>query len=158
MQSSELAAVGMSHLSNADAAAAQAVTQAQSGLKSGSKAAWAIAFSGNKHDPVPILKAIRSRLQNIPVYGGSCAGTIVNDSLGYGGFECSVALFDSSIGMPQVFIADDLQAGEFDAGKSLGARLQSQTSDENAVILLYDSVKSSPPPVLHMGSALLDGI
>ncbi|OED44482.1 hypothetical protein AB833_01525 [Chromatiales bacterium (ex Bugula neritina AB1)] len=148
----------MSHQQDSELVAERAIEQARNGLSAGSEVGWALAFCGSKHDPAVFLSAVRECLGGVPVYGGACAGAITNSALGYGGFECAIALFDHTLGLPQAIVVDNLQDGEYDAGKDLGNRLQAQTKDDSAVILLYDSVEASPPPVLHIGSALLDGI
>jgi hypothetical protein len=54
---------------------------------------------------------------------------------------------------------DGLQVDEAAAGQRLGARLRAlELPPASTVLLFYDSVKSGPPPVLHIGSRLLDGL
>jgi hypothetical protein len=51
-----------------------------------------------------------------------------------------------------------LGAGELATGRQLGQELREMTDDGDTVLLFYDSIKSAPPPVLYIGSQLMDGI
>ncbi|MDX9859517.1 MAG: FIST N-terminal domain-containing protein [Rhodospirillales bacterium] len=136
----------------------QAARQALAGLAPGDAPAWAVAFSGGRHDGPKAFKAVRDALSGVPVVGGAAVGTITRHAVGYSGFECAVALFPASLGMPIILAEDGLDRGEAAVGERLGRRIREAAHPGAAVILFYDSVRSAPPPVLHAGSRLVEGI
>ena len=119
---------------------------------------WALAFVGGRHDPDKILDGLRTELGDIPILGGSAVGTITHQSLSYTGYECTVAVFTDPIPKPRILTIDSLESGDQEAGRQLGHTLREHAEDGSTVLVFYDSIKSSPPPVLHVGSLLLDGI
>ena len=46
-----------------------------------------LVFCGGKHDPVAAFAALRSVFGTMPIVGGSAAGAISPDGLGYSGLE-----------------------------------------------------------------------
>jgi len=128
------------------------------GLAPGAVPRWALVFSGGRHDPEPLLEGLRSRLGTVPVLGGSGVGIITNDFLGYSGFETVVAVFDDSLPEPGILSAGNLDQGEREAGYELGRKIREASRDGDAAVLLYDSVRHFPPPVLNVGSCLMEGI
>ncbi len=121
-------------------------------------AEWALAFCGGRHDPHEVLQGFRDVVGSIPVVGGACVGTITNAQLGYSGFEAALAVFSSKLPQPQLICETGLDGGELERGRRVGERLATVASPGATVILFYDSIASFPPPVLHVGSRLLDGI
>ena len=119
---------------------------------------WMLVFSGGRHDPEMIHKGIQSVVGNVPIVGGSAVGIITNDKISYTGHECSIAIFCGAGGEPLILTADRLDQGEFEAGKCLGEQLKQNAEDNRSVIVFYDSVRSVPPPVLNVGSLLMDGL
>jgi len=122
------------------------------------EAEWALAFSGGRHTPEEVLQGFRDVLGNIPIVGGSSVGTISNGQLGYSGFEAALAVFSRDLPTPVLLCEADLEKGELELGRRLGERLGAVASPGATILLFYDSIASFPPPVLHVGSRLLDGI
>jgi hypothetical protein len=121
-------------------------------------AGWIVAFCGGRHDPEAILKGVRTHLGHIPVLGGSAVGTITNRRISYGGYECALALFPETSDKFSILTASGLDQSEARVGEQLGRQLRECAADNATVMLFYDSIQSSPPPVLNVASRLLDGI
>lgn len=113
---------------------------------------------GGKQDPHAVLQGLRSQIGDVEIVGGSSVGTITNRSIGYTGFECAVAVFTSAIPKPINVAIGGLNENETQAGRQLGTRLREIANEGDTVLLFYDSVRSAPPPILNVGSRLVDGI
>lgn len=153
--------VGLGRNSGLDSArvGTLAAREAIAGLMPGDRPAWAMAFSGGRHEGGRIFAALRQVLGEIPLVGGAAVGTITRDGVGYSGFECAVAVFPASFGTPVILVEDGLAEGEGHVGERLGRRIREAADEGAVVILIYDSVRSpGPPPTLHAGSRLLEGI
>jgi hypothetical protein len=156
--SSKLVQVGMSQNPDSMQAGAEAAKLALAGFAPNQKAGWALAFCGGRHDPAAVWQGLQAELGQIPIIGGAAIGVITNNSLSYTAFECAVAVFSASLPQPTILTVDDLGQGEIQAGQQLGARLREAAHEGDTVLLFYDSLCSGPPPVLYVGSRLLDGI
>ncbi len=141
-----------------EAIGCEAARQALAALSAGERPAWAVAFSGGRHAGPSAFAAIREELGGIPLVGGAAVGTITRHAVGYSGFECAVAVFPASLGEPVILAEDGLDRGEMAVGERLGRRIREAARPGAAVILFYDSVRSAPPPVLHAGSRLVEGV
>ncbi len=143
---------------DSDAIGRQAARQALAGLAPGDPPAWAVAFTGGRHDGPRVFAAMQDVLGGIPLVGGAAVGTITRHAVGYSGFECAVAAFPVSLGAPAILAEAGLDWGETATGERLGRRIRAAAGPGATVILFYDSVRSGPPPVLHAGSRLVEGI
>lgn len=139
-------------------AAQQASHMISNRLKSTESVGWGLAFCGGRHNPEIILQALHAHLGHVEIVGGAAVGTITNTSLGYSGYECSVAAFPDDLPKPVILVMDGLNTGEWEVGRQLGAKLDETAHDGDTVLLFYDSVRSGPPPVLYIGSQLMDGL
>ncbi len=151
---------GLGHARHADAFAAgrSAARQALAALPDG-KPAWALCFAGGQHDADELLRGLRSELGELPVLGGCGTGVIHGGGAGCSGYECGLLLFPQGLAPAALLCVDGLDEDETAAGRRLGAGLRELAlPPEASVLLLYDSIRSAPPPVLHLGSRLLDGI
>jgi len=119
---------------------------------------WVLAFCGGRHQPEVILDGIRSELGNIPIYGGAAVGLITNETLGNTGYECGLAVFSAAFPEHGSIVADNLQSGEFQAGTDLGRKLSKAAIDGDSVVIFYDNLRSTPPPLLYSGSKLMNGL
>jgi hypothetical protein len=117
-----------------------------------------LAFCGKRHQPDVFLRHLRACLDDAVIVGGAAVGTITHNALGYVGYECAIAAFPSKLAMPTTLAEYGLDQGETAAGRRLGERLLDITRPGDTVLLFYDSIRSSPPPVLNVGSRLMDGI
>jgi hypothetical protein len=143
---------------DSEAVGREAARQALAGLAPGDPPAWAVAFSGGRHDGPRVFAAMRDALAGVPLIGGAAVGTITRHAVGYSGFECAVAAFPASLGVPTILAEAGLDHGEAAVGERLGRRIRAAARPGATVILFYDSVRSAPPPVLHAGSRLVEGI
>jgi hypothetical protein len=150
--------VGVSNSSNSFEAGQQAAQMALDQLRSSETVAWTLAFCGGRHDPTLFIQGLRAQLGQVKIVGGAAIGTITNDSLGYSGYECALAAFPAAMPEPTVIVVDSLNRDELEAGRQLGAKLRDTAGDGDTVLLFYDSVRAGPPPVLYVGSRLMDGI
>lgn len=153
--------VGLGQKSGPDSAGvgAAAVGEALGRMALGDTPAWAMAFCGGRHDGPGIFTALRRSLGDIPLVGGAAIGTITRDAISYTGFECALAVFPASLGVPAVLAEGGLAEDEVAAGARLGRKIREVAHDGAIVVLFYDSVcRAGPPPVMHAGSRLVDGI
>ncbi len=155
---SKLVQVGMSQHPDSIQAGAEAARQAMAGFAPAQAAGWALTFCGGRHDPAAVWQGLQTELGQIPIIGGAAIGAITNSSLSYTGFECAVAVFSAVLAPPTIVTVEDLGQGEVLAGRQLGARLREAAHEGDTVLLFYDSLRSGPPPVLYVGSRLLDGV
>lgn len=119
--------------------------------------AMLLVFCGGKHDPVAMLAALRAEFGPVPLHGGSAAGVIGREGCGYGGFELGVlAIMDPGL-VPQAVLTEALRRDEVAAGAELGAAVGAIASPDAAVMLLFDSVASRAPPLLHFASSIVEG-
>jgi len=133
-----------------------AVTQCVSALGD-VKPLMLLVFCGGKHDPQPVLGALRASFGDVPLVGGSAAGAIWNHGCGYSGLEVGIAAFLHDSVVPEIRLTTDLDRDEVAAGKALGCSVAA-TAAENAVVLLFfDSVARNPPLRLHFASSIVEG-
>lgn len=150
--------IGMSHNPDPVQAGQEAAQIALAQLAPGETIGWALAFCGGRHDPAAVLQGLRSKLGQVEIVGGAAIGTITSTLLGYSGYECAVAIFPRSLPEPAILLSHDLSQGELEAGRQLGVKLREAASDDSTVLLFYDSLRSGAPPVLYVGSRLIEGI
>ncbi|MGD9366762.1 MAG: FIST C-terminal domain-containing protein [Desulfobacteraceae bacterium] len=145
---------------NADSfqAGQQAARRITAKMGTQDSAGWIMAFCGGRHDPEAVLKGLRTHLGPIPVVGGAAVGTITNRRISYGGYECALAVFPETMDNLLILTVSGLDQNETRAGEQLGKQLKEFAADNATVILFYDSIQSYPPPVLNVGSKLMDGI
>jgi hypothetical protein len=116
-----------------------------------------MAFAGGKLDPFAVRAALADQLGQVPVAGGSAAGAISRQGLGYSGFEIGLVAFDDPKTAPQLIKSDALGRGERVAGAELGLQVRQTVNDASVVVMFFDSVASTVPPRLHYASALVAG-
>ncbi|MCD4848399.1 MAG: FIST C-terminal domain-containing protein [Candidatus Aegiribacteria sp.] len=150
--------IGMSQDTESEKAGREAAGEAKNQIIGQDSVSWVLAFCGGRHDPDRVLSGIRSELGNVDIYGGSAVGIITNNLLGYTGYECGLAVFTAPFPVPEAVVIDDMKAGEYKAGRNLGAELEKITAEGDTVLVFYDNARSAPPPVLYTGSQLIDGL
>lgn len=121
-------------------------------------AGWIMAFCGGRHDPEAVLKGLHTHFGSIPVIGGAAVGTIINRRVSYGGYECALAAFPETADKISILTASGLDQDETRSGEQLGKQIRECAADNATVILFYDSIQSGPPPILNVGSRLMDGV
>lgn len=150
--------LGQARHADAFTAAKQAALQARSQLPAGESPGWALVFAGGQLDPTDLLGGLRATLGDIAIVGGCGAGVITASAATLTGYECGLLLFPTTLNPSCIAIADGLEQDEIATGRRLGEALRETVSPNATLLLFYDSVRSSPPPVLHVGSRLLDGL
>ena len=153
-----MAYIGVSNDTDSEKAGREAARTAKNQFKNKETTSWVLAFCGGRHEAGSVLAGIRFELGDVPIYGGATAGILTNDSIGYTGYECGLAIFTSASHVPDVVVNNDLKAGEFKAGKEIGLALDEITVEGDTVLLFYTNLRSIPPPVLYTGSTLMDGL
>lgn len=153
-------AAGMAHSTEPRSrpAGREVAERACDGLASGDAPGWAIAFCGGQHDGAEFLAGMRDILGGIPIVGGAAAGIISHDLVGYQGIESGAALIPGSLGAPVFLTESTDETNDGTAGERLGERIRDVAEDGDSVLLFFDSLRSSPPPLLHAGSHLVEGI
>ena len=140
------------------ASAAAAIEQCRAGL-AGTHPRLLLAFCGGKHDGLEIVTALRAAFGNsVSIVGGSAAGVIWRDGLGYSGLEVGLVAFGEDDVLPEVVVNRDLLGGEHTAGRALGQRLAEIAVPKSVVLMFYDSVANQSPLRLHPASDLVEGI
>jgi hypothetical protein len=117
-----------------------------------------LVFCGGKLDPVIAMDRMREAFPGIQVVGGSAAGALSRGGCGYSGLEFGVMAFLDPSVTPAIVSNDALLAGEYEAGRALGAEVASIATDDAVTLLLFDSVASGDPLRLHFASSLVDGL
>lgn len=152
------ALIGTSKQPDSTRAAREVAQMIQEQLEPAGSAGWGLAFCGGRHDQEAVLKELHLQLGKIDIVGGAAVGTITNSSLGYSGYECAVAAFPASLPKPTLITGNGLDSGELEVGRQLGAKLRDVAHEGDTVLLFYDSVQTGPPPVLYVGSRLMEGL
>ena len=151
--------VGYSEQQDSHAAGVEAARRAmsQAGMPSDGRAAFALLFSTGRHNPHKLRDGVREVLgSTCRLYGGYAVGIITHDSLSYDGYEVGIAVFASDTMKLDALLELQLAGNEANVGGRLGARLARNLGDDSNLILLYDSVKSTPAgPRLNMATPLL---
>ena len=159
MVTSHQIGAGRSRHSDGMTAARLAARQARQRLAPDLEPGWLLAFVGGRHAPEAVLAGFRAELGPLPIIGGSGVGVIGAAAASATGYECGALLFSSSLAPTAILRVDGLDRDETKAGYRLGTQLRTLALQQDTVVLLfYASLKSSPPPVLHLGSRLLDGL
>jgi len=119
-----------------------------------------LVFCGGKHDAGEILGALRANFGgDVLIVGGSAAGVIWRDGLGYSGLEVGLVAFgDEASPLPRIIVNRDLRQGEHGAGVAFGRALAEAAADDAVVLMFYDSVASTSPLRLHPASDLIEGL
>ncbi len=116
-----------------------------------------LVFCGGKHDPDSVFMALRDAFGPVCVVGGSAVGAIAFDGNGYSGLEIGVMAFFDPATTPSVHTTLDLLRNERAAGRDLGRLVAEAAEPDAPVFLMFDSVASGSPPLLHFGSSIIDG-
>jgi hypothetical protein len=116
-----------------------------------------VVFCGGKHDPLIVLGEFRARYGDALILGGSAAGAISHNGLGYSGLELGVIAFGPADPLPRVFVSHALAEGEQRAGFELGRQVGEAAQERAVALVFFDSVATGSPLRLHHASSLVDG-
>ena len=120
---------------------------------------FTVAFCGGNHDPINFLKAVRDVVGESTLIGGTAVGVITNEKSSYGGYEAGVAVVSSDSMRFDAMSVGGLKESEEAAGEELGRMLAGRSDeDARAILLFYDSVKSTPPLTVNLASQLIKGV
>lgn len=151
--------VGCAVHPDAVTAARQSAREALQRLPEGVRPGWLLAFAGGQHAPAELLQGWRAVLGDLPVVGGCGSGLITAAAASSSGYECGVLLFPDVLLPTAILSAEGLEDDEYATGHRLGADLRAlELTPAASVLLFYDSIACGSPPVLHLGSRLLDGL
>src|SRR3954454_12027230 len=94
-----------------------------------------IAFCGGKHNGPATLAALRRAFgPDVAIVGGSAAGAIWRDGLGYSGLELGLAAFTTPDLIPQIVVAHGLDESEEATGRLLGERIAAIAAEGSVVL------------------------
>ncbi len=120
---------------------------------------FTMAFCGGNHDPINFLKSVREVVGESTLIGGTAVGVITNEKSSYGGYEAGVAVVSSDTMRFDAMSVGGLKEDEEAAGEELGRLLAGRSEeDQRAILLFYDSVKSTPPLTVNLASRLIKGV
>lgn len=149
-------AVGSSEQATGLAAGRECGAQVMASL--GGAPGLVIAFCGGRQNPEDFLSGLRERIGATPVVGGSALGGMTPDVIGATGFECVAAAFPARMAPLDIRAVDNAVGDERATGEQLAESLLPAWSEGGSLLLLYDSIASAAPPLLHVGSRLVEGI
>jgi len=131
----------------------------EAGLK---KCQFAFVFASSEYDSKELLKGVISVLgKKTLIVGGTSAGVITGDYMGYEGFHAGILLIESDEIFFNTSPAEKLNDGEYEAGLRLGKYISSLGIIKNPnLLLLYDGMRSDPESNIPLYEAvpLLAGI
>lgn len=137
------AGVGFSEISSSSEAGREAAQAAlaQAGLE---RCDLALVFGTSKHDPAALRDGVRAAIGDEPtLFGGSAAGVIVNDRMGYEGSQVGVAAIATEQMGFDMFIEGPLPDNEYNVGHGLAKQIVERGYEPPPnLVLLYDMAKS----------------
>ena len=106
---------------------------------------FALIFASSEHEPAKLLKGVRSVLgANTKLLGGTSAGVITNDYLGYDGAHAGILIIASDEITFTTLIDSELGDDEYESGRRIGHRIsESNEFPDTNILLFYDSIKRS---------------
>jgi hypothetical protein len=149
--------VGYSNKSDSYEAGLHAATSALAQITE--SPTFVLLFCSGKHNPQKILDGVRSVTKNAPLLGGAALGVFTNTQLSYESFEVSVTIFGGSAIQFSCLKQGEINQNEFAAGQKLAEEIiRTKTPDTKGLLVFYDSVKQSAPPMLNFATPLFGPI
>jgi hypothetical protein len=139
-------------------AEAAAAAMAQAGLDS---CDLVLAFATGKQDPAAVRDGVRSIVgERAHIVGGATVGVITGNRLGFEGHQVGVAVLRAPRVSTEILLERSIADREYEAGEALGRRIRSRfgPSGPDALLLLYDIVKTSMGSSLNLATPLLAGM
>ena len=117
-------------------------------------------FATATHNAEQLREAVISVVGDVPVYGGGAVGIITDNEYGYAGNQVGLACFWLDEAKCDVFLVDELDQSEVDAGRRLGERLKDHgVTQDSSVMMFYDAIEQTEQGVrILMATWLLEGI
>ncbi|WP_416440054.1 FIST N-terminal domain-containing protein [Leeuwenhoekiella sp. A16] len=152
--------VGFSDLSNSFEAGKSAALQALLHVGVESYAInLCLLFCTSRHEAEEFFMGVKSELGSCKYVGGFANGTITNNSFGYDGYQCAVAIMTSTTVNTHYFVQEDIAFNEYETGKKLFEQF-AETSFETdpQVLLFFDAVNREKGRFqMNYGTPLLQG-
>ncbi|WP_027188673.1 FIST signal transduction protein [Desulfovibrio cuneatus] len=153
--------VGYSELPGSTAAGTEAAVQALAGQKKHGPCSLVLLFATARHNATHLRSAVAAVVgEGVPIIGGSAVGIITNTQFGYAGEQVGVAAIWLQQEKYQMFVEENLTAGETEAGMRLGrAMLARGITPQTPFFLFYDAlVKTDQGLRMIMATSLLAGL
>ena len=126
------------------------------------KCHFSFVFASSEHDSEKLLKGVKSVLGNkVLIVGGTSGGIITGEYMGYEGFHAGIMVISSDDVCFNIYQADGLKDGEYEAGQKMGKMIAGINELENPNLLLfYDSMQydRSQPIPFYQATPVLAGI
>ncbi|TFH39272.1 MAG: hypothetical protein E4G95_01570 [Bacteroidia bacterium] len=126
------------------------------------KCQFSFAFASSEHDAEKLIKGIKSVLgEETLILGGTSAGIITGDYMGYEGFHAGILVISSDEISIDTHLVEGLKDGEYDTGRKMGEKISRINELENPNLLLfydsmqYDRSKANP---FYQATPILAGI
>jgi len=102
---------------------------------------FSFVFASSEHDSEKLIKGVRSILgDQTLITGGTSAGIITADYIGYEGFHAGIMVISSDEISFNTYIVEGLKEGENKAGRKMGKKLSLlKDIDTSNLLLFYDS-------------------
>lgn len=152
------AGVGFSEIPNSSEAGREA---AQAALDHGEleRCDLALVFATTKHDPAGLREGVRAVLgPEAPLFGGSAAGVIVNDRMGYEGSQVGVAAISAGSMGFDMFIQGGLRDDEYAVGRGLAKQIVARGYAEPPNLVLLYAMPKLLRMLFNMATPLIAGM
>jgi hypothetical protein len=119
----------------------------------------ALVFATTKHDPTGLRDGVREVLgPEVPLFGGSAAGAIVNDRMGYEGSQVGVAAISAGSMGVDMFIEGGLRDNEYAVGRGLARQIVDRGYAEPPNLVLLYALPKLLGMQMNMGTPLIVGM
>ena len=152
------AGVGFSEIPNSTEAGREAASTAlaQAGLE---RCDLALVFATTKHDPTGLKEGVRAAVgPEPPLFGGSAAGVIVNDRMGYEGSQVGVAAISTGSMGFDIFIEGGLRDNEYAVGHGLAKQIVERGYPEPPNLVLLYAMPKLLRMQMNMATPLIAGM
>ncbi|MDF1560228.1 MAG: FIST N-terminal domain-containing protein [Bacteroidales bacterium] len=126
------------------------------------KADLALVFASAEHDSESLLRGVKSVIGNeCIIAGGTSAGVITNDYMGYEGFHAGIMVISAVDINFRTEVAENINNDEYRAGKVMGRKLTFINGfDDPSLLLFFDSMRNPPRPlnIFYQATPILSGI
>lgn len=119
----------------------------------------ALVFATTKHDPAGLVEGVRAVLgTQVPLFGGSAAGVIVGDRMGYEGSQVGVAAISAGSMGFDMFIEGGLRDNEYAVGRGLARQIVSSGYREPPNLVLLYAMPRLVRMQMNMATPLIAGM
>ena len=118
----------------------------------------ALVFATTKHDPAGLREGVRAVLGEAPLFGGSAAGVIVSDRMGYEGSQVGVAAVSAGSMGFDMFIEGEVRDHEHAVGRSLAKQIVARGYPEPPNLVLLYAMPKLLRMQFNMATPLIAGM